>query len=199
MLDDRFNILALIIALIGGGSYLLDTLKGKIKPNKVSWLLWCFAPMIAFFAEIKQGVGLASLLTFSAGFIPILVFTASFVNKKAYWKITKFDLVCGGLSILGLVLWQITQVGNLAIIFAILADVLAATPTLIKSYNEPESESYFAFFVFIFSSIITLLTIKIWNFANYAFPIYLFLIDSAFFILIKFKLGNWEEKNRGRN
>ncbi len=189
MLDERFNILALIIALIGGGSYIFDTLKGKIKPNKVSWFLWIIAPMIAFFAEIKQGVGLPSLLTFAAGFIPLLVFIASFVNKKSYWKIEKFDLACGTLSIIGLILWQITNVGNIAIIFSILADGLAAIPTIAKSYREPESESYFAFFIFSISTIITLLAIKNWTFANYAFLIYLLLIDSTLFILIKFKLG----------
>lgn len=189
MLDERFNILALIIALIGGGSYLIDTLKGRIQPNKVSWFLWIIAPTVAFLAEIKQDVGLPSLLTFAAGFIPLLVFISSFVNKKSYWKIEKFDLACGALSILGLILWQTTQIGNLAIIFSIIADAMAAMPTIAKSYKEPESESSFAFFAFFISSIITLLTISNWTFANYGFPIYLLFLDGVIFVLIKFKLG----------
>lgn len=48
MIDEKFIFAAVILNLAGGLSYLIDTLKGKVKPNKVSWLLWGIAPMIAF-------------------------------------------------------------------------------------------------------------------------------------------------------
>lgn len=75
------------------------------------------------------------------GFNPLLIFLASFVNKKAYWEISKLDLSCGALAIAGLVLWLITGTGNLAIFFSILADGIAAIPTVIKSYHKPETEN----------------------------------------------------------
>ncbi len=121
MLNPDFVYPAVIISFIGALSYVIDTLKGKAKPNKVTWFLWALAPIIAFFAQIKQGVGKEALLTFIVGFNPFMVFCASFVNKKAYWKITKVDLIYGGLSLLGLFLWYITKIGNIAIIFAILS------------------------------------------------------------------------------
>ena len=105
MLDQNFVIVGAIIAAAGSLSYLVDTLKGKVKPNRVSFLLWSLAPLIAFFAEIKQGVGIQALMTFVVGFLPLTIFIASFVNKKAEWKLTGFDLMCGALSIVGLVLW----------------------------------------------------------------------------------------------
>src|SRR5207244_4891005 len=109
MINQNFVIVGAIIAAVGGLSYLLDTLKGKVKPNRVSFLLWSIAPLIAFAAQIKQGVGLESLMTFSTGFLPLTIFIASFANKKAEWKVTKFDLICGALSIFGLILWLITK------------------------------------------------------------------------------------------
>jgi len=54
MINQNFVILGAIIATAGGLSYLIDTLKGKVKPNRVSYLLWSIAPLIAFFAEINQ-------------------------------------------------------------------------------------------------------------------------------------------------
>jgi len=46
--------------------------------------------LIAFKAQIKEGVGIhQALLTFMVGFIPLIIFIASFINKKAYWKIGK--------------------------------------------------------------------------------------------------------------
>lgn len=189
MIDEKFIFLAVAFNLIGSVSYLTDTLKGKAKPNKVSWSLWAIAPMIAFAAQVKQGVGLASLMTFAVGFGPVIIFLASLINKKAAWKITNFDLICGALSLLGLILWAFTRVGNLAILFSILSDGLAGVPTIVKSYKAPETENYHAYFFAWISSIITLLTIKSWDFAHYSFAIYIFLFNLITFPLIKFKLG----------
>jgi len=86
MLSENWNIVGAILIFFGAGQYLLQTLKGEAQPNRVSWLIWTIAPLIAFFSEIKQGVGLQSLLTFMVGFMPLLILLASFVNKKAYWK-----------------------------------------------------------------------------------------------------------------
>jgi len=145
--------------------------------------------MVAFSAQIKQGVGLLSLPTFMAGFNPALIFLASFVNKKAQWKLGKLDITCGVLAVLGLLLWQITKSPNLALLFAILADGLAALPTVVKSFTNPETENHWAFLVVIISSTIALSTIKVWNLAHYAFIVYSLAVCALLFFLIRFKLG----------
>jgi hypothetical protein len=152
------------------------TLQGKTRPNRVSWALWALAPLVAFAAELSKGVGIQSLMTFVVGFGPLMVFLASFVNKKAYWQITRLDWACGAFSLLALVLWILTREGNLAIFFSILTDALAAVPTLIKSYRDPKSESPTVFILGIASATITLLTIHNWTFANWGFPAYILII-----------------------
>ena len=189
MIDQNFVIVGAIIAAVGSLSYLIDTLKGRVKPNRVSFLLWSLAPLIAFFAEVKQGVGIQALMTFIVGFLPLTIFIASFVNKKAVWNLTGFDLMCGALSIVGLVLWYITKSGDIAIIFSILADALAAMPTVVKSFNYPETESAWPYFASTISAILTLLTVKVWNLANIGFPLYIVLITLVIFSLVQFKLG----------
>lgn len=189
MINENFVILGVIIQFIGGLSYLIDTVKGKVQPNKVSWLLWCIAPLVAFAAELSQGVGIQSLATFITGFVPLLVFTASFFNKKAQWKLSRFDLICGTLSFVGIAIWYITKVGNVAIFFSILADGLAALPTIIKSYHEPESENDLVYLLGIVNAGIALLVINTWTFQNYGFPLYLFFIQVILVLLIRFKLG----------
>lgn len=189
MLNEKFVFIAISLNLLGGLSYLIDTIKGKTKPNKVSWLLWGLAPLIAFAAQVKQGVGLSSLMTLTIGISPLLIFSASFINREAAWKLTFFDLICGMLSLLGLLLWMFTREGNLAILFSILSDGLAGVPTLVKAYKAPETENYHVYSFAGIAAVITLLTIKQWNFAHYAFPIYILLFNLIAFPLIKFKLG----------
>lgn len=190
MINENFVILGAIIFFFGSIGYFVDTIKGKVKPNRVTWFIWSLAPLIAFIAQLREGVGIhQSLLTFMVGFIPLIIFIASFINKKAYWQIGKLDVICGVLSLVGLFLWYITGTGIIAIFFSILADAGAAFPTIVKSYRFPETENYFLYFANAISAAITLLTIKIWNFETFSFPLYIFLLTSLLAILIKFKVG----------
>jgi hypothetical protein len=189
MINQNWIFLGLVLQAYGAFVYLIDTVKGKVQPNRVTWLLWAIAPLIAFFAMIKQGVGIEALATFIIGFMPLLVFCASFINKKSVWQITKFDIICGTLSILGLILWLITKIGNIAILFSITADALAALLTIVKSYKNPESENYLAYLFGAINTGIALLVIKDWNFQNWGFPVYWLITSLLLTILVKFKLG----------
>lgn len=195
MLDERFFYFAALLNLTGAIIYLIATLKGKAKPNRVTWFLWSFAPLIAFAAQIQQGVGIASLLTFSAGFGPLLVFIGSFFSKHSAWKITRFDIVCGTLSLVGLFCWYISQQGNIAITFAILADFLAYLPTMVKSYKAPETESIHAYFFGMIAGVITLLTLKTMTFAYIAFPLYLALANGICVAVLHFKPRKYFNKS----
>jgi len=185
MINQNFAILGALISAIGGIGYFLDTLKGKAKPNRVTFLLWSLACFITFIAQVKQGVGIQAILTFSGLFDTVIILLASFLNKKAYWKITSLDIGCGALSLIGLILWQTTKDGNSAISFSIAADFLAAVPTLIKSYRYPKTEHGGAYLACAVGAALTILTINSWTFGTYSWPFYSFAINLLIFILIK--------------
>lgn len=189
MLNEKFIILGALFSLYGGLSYLIDTIKGKAKPNRITWFLWTLAPMIAFAAQLEKGVGLTALMTFMVGFNPAMIVIASFINKKSYWKLNKMDYFYGAISVFAIIIWQVTGEGNLAILFSIIADAFASIPTIIKSYKEPETESSNSYLFFTINAGITLLTIKDWTFAQWGFPVYIFILCSLIYVLVKFKLG----------
>ncbi len=191
MLNQNFVILAAVIGFSGTLGYLISTLKGETKPNRVTWIVWAIAPLLAFGAELSKGVGIQSLMTFVVGFGPLLVLLASFVNKKSEWKLGRLDFICGGLSVLGLILWLVLREGNIAIFFAITADGLAAIPTIVKSFYFPETENYFGFLAPAIGAGITMLTIQNWSFAQYGFPLYILLVCILLTLLIKFKVGRY--------
>lgn len=193
MINENFIYLAVLLDFLGSAGYIIDTVKGKTKPNKVSWFLWALIPMIAFFAQINQGVGLPALMTFVVGLSPLIIFAVSFLDKKSYWKLTSFDLLCGFFAVLALILWKITSNPNTAILLSIIADFLATLPTLKKSLIDPKSESYNVFLVTFLGALITLLILKNWNFASYSFPLYL-LIVCGFLTTVIFS-GQKQQKN----
>jgi hypothetical protein len=180
MIDPRFAIVGALIILTGNAAYAWDTVRGNTQPNRVTWMLWALAPLIAFAAEVTQGVGLNSVLALTVGLGPLIVVVASFLDPKAYARVTPFDAGCGVLSVVALGAWAATGSGNVAILLSILADFLAAVPTIRKAYRQPHTEHAVAFLAGVAGAGITLLTIKPedWGFASAAFPAYI-LLDSA--------------------
>ena len=70
-----------------------------------------------------------------------------------------------------------------------MADGLAAIPTIVKAWHEPETENHWPFSLGIVNAGIALLIITNWQFQNFAFPVYRTIVNSIFAILIIFKLG----------
>ncbi len=189
MLPPVFVIIGTLISALGTVVYLIATLRGRVRPNRVSFLLWSVVPMIAFAAQLSEGVGLAALMTFSTGFLPLTVFLASFVNKKAEWKLTRFDVLCGILSLAGLSLWMITREGNIAILFSIIADTFAAVPTVVKAWKYPRTELAWTWLATSAGVVLTLLTLVEWTFANSGFILYILGLNLLIWGLVQFRPG----------
>lgn len=174
----------MFVQFVGIFSYGREVLRGRAKPNRITWLMWSIAPLIATAAGLANGVGLAVIPVFMSGFCPLIIFIISFVNKNSYWKLETFDYWCGFFSILALVLWGITKQPVIAIVFAIVSDFFAAIPTLIKSWKYPETERVAPFSTGLFNALTSFGAVKMWGFSELAFPIYLVVIDVCLILTI---------------
>ena len=184
VLDERFVILGAVAAMVGVGRYVWATVAGEAKPNRVTWACWAFAPLLAFAAELQEGVGLRSVMTFVVGFGPLLILVASFLNHEAYWRLGPFDLACGVLSIVALIGWAVTRSGVVAIVLALLADLVAGVPTFVKAWRHPQTEEPLLFALSIVNAGIALLTIDEWSTAEVAFPAYIAVIGVALTVVV---------------
>jgi hypothetical protein len=175
-----FEILVLVAAsatLVAALAYIRSMFKGQTKPNRVTWLMWTIAPFTAAFAAFSSGAVWAAVPVLMSGLSPCLILLASFVNKRAYWKLSRFDYACGALSALALVLWYVTANPNVAIVFAIFSDGLAALPTMRKAWRDPQTEFGWLYVVGVFSPLTSFLVAPDWSFAEIAFPAYLVAVN----------------------
>lgn len=170
-------LIAAFATLVGASLYIRAMFRGQTKPNRVTWFMWCVAPFIAAAAGLSNGAGWAAVPVLMSGVSPLMVFTASFFTKKAYWKPSRFDYLCGILSGLALLLWYVTKDPNVAIVFAIVSDALAAVPTFRKALHNPESESIWPFTIGLFGPMTSFLVAPTWAFSELAFPSYLITIN----------------------
>jgi uncharacterized membrane protein len=183
MLPQYYAIIGAIIGSLGGYYYLYETIIGKARPNRITWLLWGIFPMVIFAAQRAQGVEELSWTSFIAGFTPLIIVAVSFLNQKAYWKSEPRDYYLMAAAILGIILWSLTDNPNLALLLSLLADILASIPTIIKSYRFPQSESWIAYSISTFGFGICFLSVQIYNFENAAFVAYLFILNGALAVL----------------
>ena len=137
MINENWIYLGTAIGAAGAAVYLRDTLRGTTQPNRVTWLLWAVAPLLAAAVEFNEGVGLRALPTFMVGFMPLLIFIGSFHNSASVWKVRRMDYACGAVSVVGTIVWLVTRDGVLAISAAIAADFLAGIPDADEELDPP--------------------------------------------------------------
>jgi hypothetical protein len=189
MIAPGFVFLAIAVSLVGMSGYVRDTLRGVTSPNRVTWSLWAVEGVLAFVVEVQQHVGLASLMTLAMGFVPFVVVLATFRAPHRAWKIGTFDIVCGGVSVLGLIFWCLINEPTVALIAFVAADQMAALPTLRKSWTVPSSESARAFFLGTVNCAITLMTLKHFTTAGVLFPGCIMVTDFAIAMLVVTSIG----------
>ena len=198
MISTNWIYVGTAIGALGTAVYLRDTLRGTTKPNRVTWLLWAFAPLLAATVEFRDGVGLRALPTFMIGFMPLLVFVGSFHNPASMWKVRRIDYACGLMSVVGTVVWLVTRNGILAISAAIAADFLAGLPTVMKSWTHPETETVHSYIGAVVSMAIVLLTITHWTFEEAAFPVFIVCMGSVMVVLVGLEPGPRLRRSRER-
>jgi hypothetical protein len=189
VIDPRFVYLAILLAFGGQINYLLATWRGTTQPHRVTWALWGTASLMAFGVEVQQHVGPASYMTLAFGVLPCLVLLASFRSSQASWAIDRIDMVCGAASIVGLVLWALTNESTVALVFFATADFLAALPTYRKSWRAPESESASAFVFGSLNCTITLLTLRHFTTGGALYPGVILTTDALLSIMILGRVG----------
>lgn len=173
MLDPNWVFLGSVLSLFGSIHYARATMAGRARPNRVTWTLWAAAPLIGFFAQLDEGVGLPAVQTLGAGVSPLIVLAASFLSRHGAVRITGFDLACGGISVAALAAWLGLGHASLAVLFAVLADGAAAIPTIRKAWRRPHTENALFYVLIGIGATITLLTITDWRPASWMFAGYI--------------------------
>ena len=189
VIDSRFVYLAMFLSLLGVAGYIRDTLRGVTTPNRVTWGLWALEGVLAFAIEIKQHVGLAAGMTLMLGLGPVLVVVASFRHHHGVWRLTTFDLACGAISLAGILFWALVDAPTTALVSFVVADQVAALPTVRKSWLAPETETWWAFAMGSLNTGLTLATLHEITTAGALFPGVIMVTDALLVVLILTRVG----------
>ncbi len=178
-------VLSAVLSLSGSLAYIRDMVRGKSKPNLVTWGLWAFAPLIATGAALSAHAdGWATVRIVVSGVGPLLVFLVGLVTTQSYWKLSKFDYICGGLSLIALFAWLGASAPLAAILLAAIADVIATLPTVVKAWKYPKTETFYTYCIGLFTASLVIPAIPVWNIENAAFQVYLLVANTSLFFIV---------------
>ncbi len=149
--------------------YIKDILHGTTRPNVVSYVLWCVLLSISTFAQYTSGASSTIILSIGDLAAALVVVIFCFTGY-GYKKNGPIEVVCFGLAIVAIILWQITNNPLLAIACALVADILAGIPTIVKTYRDPKSELPLGWFMVAFGALLSLISNTIFDPPNLLFP-----------------------------
>lgn len=173
---------AALVMLFATLPYIVDMVRGKTKPNIITWLTWSILIGIgaaALFAAKETNAFLLLVGDFCATFAVVILGI-----RYGAAKIDKFDIFCQIGAALGLVLWLIFNSPLIAVTATIVIDFIGTIPTLRHSWNYPEEETRVTFLLGVIATTITLFSLKTYAFSAWVYPAYLLGSNAALFITI---------------
>lgn len=169
--------------------YIVTTLQGKTKPNRATWWVWGINGSVLCLGNLAAGADYTMLPLICAVVAQLCVAILSIKHGEGGWN--PFDRRCLIASGISFVLWRILNYDVIAIILPLLIDMLAALPTLKKSYFKPETEDLLTYILYTVGGLFTVLAIQDWSFQIAITPFYVLFINAAIVLLLTRHKTQW--------
>lgn len=125
--------------------YVRDILLKTTKPERASWLIFTVLGSIAFFSQLAKGASNSLWMTGVQTFGVALVFAMSI--KFGTGGLTSRDIKALLIALIGLIIWFFTKEAAWALLISIVIDAAGALLTILKAYEDPESETLSTWFL----------------------------------------------------
>ena len=112
----------------------------------------------------------------------LVVFLLSLKFGMGGWE--KKDIICLLIAITGIIFWKLTQNPIYALFFSLGADLAGQAPMLIKTFRYPKTEVWTFYTIGIVASVLNILAIQKFTIQEFAFPVYIILVNALTILLI---------------
>ena len=156
--------------------------KGDFRPQRMTRFLIFLITLLfvgTLFAQgDRNGIFIALAQLFGGGIIFLLSI------KKGIGGYGKLDFIVLFLTIASLVVWKTTDNPTLGLFMSIFTDIIAFTPTIIKTWQLPHTEEWKFYMSDVVASFFSILSIQMYSMENLVFPIYIFCINTLSVVMI---------------
>lgn len=184
-MKEIFAVVAALLAIAGNLPYLIDIVRGRVKPHPYTWFVWSIVSCIIFFGQIAKGAGIGALPTGASEIFTVIIFLFSL--KYGFKGVTRTDTVFLILALLGLVPWIITKDPTLSVVTAVSIDLIAFVPTLRKTWKYPATETPILYGSNVLRHILALFSLQAYNVATTLHSIAMIITNTVMTGIILFR------------
>ena len=176
-----------IISIYAYLPYLRNTVTGRTRPQRASWLIWSVLGCIALGSQIYEGAG-ASLW-----FAAIQVGGTMAVFLLSIWRgtgayLTRADGYVLGAAACGIMAWAVTETAMYALAITITISLLGGAMTVVKAYHDPSSETLTTWLSSFFAAALAMMAVGTLDWVLLTYPLYLFALNGA--IVVAMMMGH---------
>lgn len=176
-----------VLASISYIPYVLDVIKQKAKPERATWLIYTALAAIALLSQVSKGATDSLWLTVFDSIGAIIIFLLSI--KYGMGGFTKRDIRALIAAGIGLILWYVTRDAIYALLITMVIDAIGTALTVIKTYEQPSTETYTVWLLVSIASILAMISVGSFDITLLAYPFYIFLANFSV-VMAKFLAEN---------
>lgn len=181
-LKDIFLIASTIAAFMSPLIGIYFICKGEFRPQRMTRFLIFLISLLfvgtLFAQNDRNGIFIAGAQLIGS----LIIFILSL--KRGIGGKSTMDIVVFIMTILSLSIWQTTNNPVLGLALSIVTDIVAFSPTLIKTWNLPHTEEWKFYMSDVVASTFSIFSIHNYNYKNLVFPFYILIINTAMVLMI---------------
>lgn len=169
--------LSTVLFLLAAPPYIIDTLRGRTRPERATWFIWSVLGVIAFAAQVQLHARWSLLFTGLDTLGCLLAFLLSICYGVGGW--TFLDKIGLAIAVLGVAISLVSREPVIAILGVLLADFSGTVLTIRKTLADPNSETTISWLLIGAGSCCSVLLVRSLSVGLLLYPCYLMVANLA--------------------
>lgn len=172
------GLISAFLSLAAFAPYMTDTLRGKTRPLRASWLIWSVLSSISLASQFAEGATIS--LAYAAAQCGGTIFIFALSIRRGMGTFLKgSDGIVIAAACMGLVIWYVTDNAAYALFLSCAISLLGGSVTVFKSFLDPDSETMSFWTISFVASVFAVLSVGRIDPVLLVYPTYLLILKGA--------------------
>jgi hypothetical protein len=179
---DALGVLSVVLAVLAAVIYILQTLRGEVRPHPLSWFLFGTLSLTGYWVQRDEGARQGSWTLLAMTIICFLFVAVSVARGERSFSRQEWAFVVAGGAVF--VIYLFTREANVAAALTTLIDALGYGPTFTRGWSFPRKDSAASFGLNAAKFVPSLMAMDPISFATSFYPATLLVLNSAVTIML---------------
>jgi hypothetical protein len=179
---DALGILSVVLAILAALIYILQTLRGEVRPHPLSWFLFGILSATGYWIQRDEGARQGSWTLLAMTIICFLFVAVSVARGERSFSRTEWAFLVAGGAVF--IIYLFTKEANVAAALTTAIDALGYGPTFTRGWSFPRKDSVTSFALNGVKFVPSLMAMDPISFATSFYPATLLVLNAAVSIML---------------